>query len=102
MCIRDSDIAVGRLHRNMVGKEIDRREKRLSARAVGVDIIDHLLDDEARRIIILGQHPRLAIVGPVRLVIQALDRLLIEIVGARIGQAESAIIACLLYTSRCV
>src|SRR3546814_1808469 len=72
----------------MVGEEIDRGEERLAARRAAVDIVDHLVDDEARRIIMSGQRRGLAVLEPVGLVVHPLDRALFEIVGAGIGKAE--------------
>src|SRR3546814_11544434 len=77
----------------MVGEEVDRGEEGFAAFPVGLDIVDHPLDDEARRIIILGQGRGLAVLGPVRLVVHALDRALFEIFGAAIVEAAGTVVA---------
>src|SRR3546814_3917195 len=58
----------------MVGEEVDRGEERFAARRAAVDIIDHPVDHEARRIIIAGQRRGLAVLGPAGGFIHALDR----------------------------
>ena len=77
----------------MVGEKVDRREEGFAAFAVRLDIIDHPLHDEMRRIIILGQGRGLAIFGPRGAVVHALDRALFEIVGAGVGEAVGAVVA---------
>src|SRR3546814_7669564 len=77
----------------MVGEEIGRGKEGVAAGRAAVDIVDHLVDHEARRIIIPGYRRGLAILGPARRIVHALDRPLVEIVGARVGETEGAVVA---------
>ena len=62
------DIGLGRLHRDVQRLEREQGEEG-PFRVALVDIFDHLVDKRARRIEVLGQGDRLAVLEPVHLVI---------------------------------
>ncbi|MCY1172901.1 hypothetical protein D9M73_130450 [compost metagenome] len=87
------DIRVGRLHRNVIGQEIDRGEERLARSAPRIDVAQHRIDDEGRGIKGRGQGGGLAVLSPVSPVVQPGNRLLLEIVGTGIRQRIGVIIS---------